>query len=650
MTRHAARSLTAIGAALCAVLLLSSCTDHSGTSTFKDPAVPLGSLKLVAFDSCANLLDGLRPAARSAVGPWGFGGGRMIALEGGPGGAKVAAPNAAVPDAAAAASGSGTYSGTNTHEVGVDEPDLVKTDGKRIVTVTGGILRIVDAASRRVSGVLDVSSDGAQSKAYGMTELLLAGDHALVLGQRYGTDDQSIAGPSLTLVDLTSPRILGRYAIDGTLVDARQVGATARVVVRSAPRLRFPRTPVGTDSARTDANKRVIDSAPVDDWLPRFSTVDSTGKTSTGRVDCTAVSRPAEYSGTSTVTVLSFDLGATGLGSGDPVTLVADGDTIYANGPSLYIASDQRWRVMLGMQRVGGPNVVAPVPPKTQLYKFDISGGGKPRFTGSGEVDGWLLSQYALSEWDGRLRVATTLGQPWDRTGSTESTVYVLRQNGRQLAQMGKVGGLGKGERIYAVRFIGTTGYVVTFRQTDPLYVIDLRNPAAPTVTGELKISGYSAYLHPAGDGRLIGIGQDANAQGRTQGTQVSLFDVHDVANPARLAQFQVSGGHSEAEFDPHAFLYWPQGPSTSTNGVLVVPLSSYNQDQTTQGALVLSVHDRTLTRVGTVTHPTNQLTNGVLSIRRSLIIDSTLWTFSDAGLKANTIGTLAETAWLPFG
>src|SRR5262249_36601897 len=147
---------------------------------------------------------------------------------------------------------------------------------------------------------------------------------------------------------------------------------------------------------------------------------------------------------------------------------------------------------------------------------------------------------------------------PWGGTGTAQSSVYVLHQQGGTLGQMGHVDGLGTGERIYAVRFVGPVGYVVTFRQTDPLYTVDLRDPAHPKVIGELKINGYSAYLHPVGDNRLIGIGQEADANGRVQGTQLSLFDVSDPAQPKRLAQYHVQFGHSEAEFDPHAFLYWP--------------------------------------------------------------------------------------------
>jgi len=638
MTRLLGRSAVA----LLAIGLISSCTGEPRTQAqeFKDPGVAIGTLKLVAFDSCAELTDGLRTAAKAAVGPYGFGGGRYMLED--RNGAKAAqadgatVPRQAVPDAAG-----GTYSGTNTHEVGVDEPDLVKTDGKRIVTVAGGVLRVVDAASHSVTGTLDIDTDGTVRKVYGMTDLLLAGDHALVLGQRYAPNpDDTVSGPSLTLVDLKGqPKILGRYTMDGGLVDARQVGSTARIVVRSTPRVQFP-APVdrSSDVARVDANRRAIDATPVDAWLPRYSIVDGNGNKTDGRVDCSAVSRPAEYSGTATLTVLSFDLGAGSLGNGDPVTLVADGDTVYANGPSLYIANDQRWRIMWRWERVA----VQPVKPQTQLYKFDISGSGKPRFLAAGEVDGWLLNQYSLSEWDGRLRVATTLGQPWDRSGSTESTVYVLGVQGRDLTEQGRVGGLGKGERIYAVRFIGTTGFVVTFKQTDPLYTLDLQDPKAPKVVGALKINGYSAYLHPAGANKLIGIGQDANDQGRVQGTQVSLFDVRDLANPARIAQFKMSNTHSEAEFDPHAFLYW------EPTGLLVVPFYSYQNNQNSQGALVLSVHDASITQAGTVTHP-NTPRNAQLPIRRSLIIDQTLWTVSDNGLKANDMNTLSQTAWLPF-
>ena len=281
-------------------------------------------------------------------------------------------------------------------------------------------------------------------------------------------------------------------------------------------------------------------------------------------------------------------------------------------------------------------------------------------------MPGNLINQYALSEWHGNLRVAstsTTQPSPTARA-TTQSGVYVLAQDGEHLTVKGSVEGLGKGERIYAVRFVGPVGYVVTFRQTDPLYTVDISDPAHPAVKGELKIPGYSAYLHPADGSRLIGVGQNANAQGRVSGTQVSLFDVGDVATPARLATYTLSGAHSEAEFDPHAFLYWP------ASGLLVIPLQqSYavpvpvppvptNDTKGVAvpakvapsfGALVLRVNGASITEVGFVTHPSGGDFYYSPQIQRSLIIDRTLWTVSAGGLLASDSTTLARQAWVPF-
>lgn len=218
------------------------------------------------------------------------------------------------------------------------------------------------------------------------------------------------------------------------------------------------------------------------------------------------------------------------------------------------------------------------------------------------------------------------------------------------LARTGEVGGLGRGERIYSVRFIGPVGYVVTFKQVDPLYTLDLRDPAAPRRTGELKITGYSAYLHPAGDGRLIGVGQEASEEGRTLGTQVSLFDVSDPANPRRLSQMFQKDSGSEAEWDPHAFLYWAK------TGMAVLPLSSWTGTEQTNGtALVLKIDDSAVTRTGTVVHPrpkpaeNDRVSPYDPGIRRSVVIGDSLWTVSDLGLKVSDMKDLADRAWIPF-
>ncbi|MDG6101135.1 beta-propeller domain-containing protein [Dactylosporangium aurantiacum] len=626
------RSLVALSALSALSVVLSGCTGDATPTTGSSSAQgvapgPAPAFKLVAFDSCEQLLSSLRAAAAEAVGPWGFGNGM---LRGGGIADGRAADLAGGSDKRAAPPGQ-EFSGTNTHEAGVDEPDLVKTDGKRIVTLAHGSLKVIDAASRTVTGSLTLGSDEVgEPRAVNVGELLLAGDRALLLGADYKADvagGPGVSGAQVTLVDLAgAPKVLGRFTIEGGLLDARQVGGTARVVVVSRPRIAFPDTSrFGTDDARIAANRSAVTAAPVDAWLPKWTAEDGAGKRTEGRVDCGAVSRPSSYSATAMLTVLTFDLGGAALGGGDPVSVVADGDTVYANGPSLYIANDQRWRVMADTVR---KRVASPARPSTQVFRFDISGAGRPRFAASGEVPGWLLNQYSMSEWDGHLRIATTDSLE----NTTSSAVYVLRLNGGRLTEVGHVGGLGRSERIYSVRFIGTTGYVVTFRQTDPLYTLDLRDPAAPKVAGELKIPGYSAYLHPAGDGRLLGLGQDATEQGRVQGMQVSLFDVRDPARPARVAQHQRKGGSSEAEYDPHAFLYW------APLGLLAVPVWSDQQPS----VLVLKVGDAAITEAGTITHPGRYTT-----IRRSLIVGGTLWTLSEQGLKATDAATLADQAWI---
>ena len=173
-------------------------------------------------------------------------------------------------------------------------------------------------------------------------------------------------------------------------------------------------------------------------------------------------------------------------------------------------------------------------------------------------MPGYLLNQWSLSEHEGTLRAATTSMPPWNSGARSESAVRTLQERDGRLVQVGAVGGLGKGERIYAVRYIGDTGFVVTFRQVDPLYTLDLSDPAKPRVVGELKVPGYSAYLHPVGDGLLLGVGQDATEEGRRTGVQLSLFDVSDLAKPVRLDQYAVGATRrTPVEEDHQAFLWW---------------------------------------------------------------------------------------------
>ncbi|MGK5674372.1 beta-propeller domain-containing protein [Micromonospora sp. URMC 106] len=582
--------------------------------------------RLVSFDSCAEALSGLRAAARASVGPWGFADGWRTAFGG---------PPRAESGVRASAASAPEHSTTNNHEAGADEPDLVKTDGRRIVTVSRGLLRVVDPAARRETGRVDLTR-ALPDQGWGEQTLLLHGDRALVL-TRTGTVREpvmpmpgtrmpgGVAASRLILVDLAgAPRVLGTYRVEGSLVDARQTGSTARVVVHTRPRLEFPYAERGTDATRTAANHAVIDRAGVEAWLPAYEWTAGTQR-HTGRVGCDRLSRPPAWSGTSMLTVLSFDLATDRLGDGDPVSVAADATTVYGTGPNLYLAGE---RPVTG--RPGSPHrdrrARAQV---TEIYQFDTGAPGRPRYVAAGTVPGTLVNQYALSEWQGHLRVATTTGDPWAARPTSESGVHVLRRDGDTLARTGSVTGLGPGERIWSVRFLGGSAYVVTFRRTDPLYAVDLTDPDAPRVTGELKITGYSAYLHPLPEGRLLGVGQEADQRGRTQGVQVSLFDVRDPARPTRLDQWHVPRAYSALEYDSHAFLHHPE------TGLVALPVGD--------DVRLLRVSGTDISEVGTVSHPGDPG-----AVTRSLLVGDVLWTVSDTGLRAVDPTTARSLDWLP--
>jgi len=598
-------------------LAFTGCTPGAGVQGH-GPNPRTASLRLVAYDSCDAAMRSLKAAARVATRQHRGTAVPIARPAVGPGQAGTAG------SAAAAAPSTGTvapdYSGTNVHEPGVDEPDIVKTDGGSIVTVTSNVLHVVDAASRRVTGeVLLPSHSGAPP------ELLLRGDWALVLFRSTSIatpiaapmawGDQQPDTADVVVVDLSGrqPRLAGTLTVDGSLVDARQVAGVARLVVRSTPRV---------DAGSAAA----IDTATISDWLPRYR-LSLDGRTTSGSVDCRHVNRPLHYSGLTMLTVYSIDLDAAPLTVGDPATVVADGGVVYGTSDSLYIAAADRSMA----EGIGGQ--LTPLGTQTQIYEFDVSRPGRPVFEASGEVPGSLIDQYAMSEYDGTLRVVTTAGggvPAGPSPATSESALRVLQRRGEDLSEIGRLEGLGRGERVYSVRFVGPTGYVVTFRQTDPLYVVDLGDPANPVAVGELQLTGYSAYLHPAGDGRLIGVGQEANARGRVLGTQVSLFDVSDPSKPDLIARYQLNGGHSEAEVDPHAFLFWPK------TGLVLIPVTPNRN-----GALALTTDGATLHELGRV-GPGRQ-------IRRSLVIGDSLWTVTDGGLGVNQVTTLAVEGWIPF-
>ena len=597
--------------------------------------VPL-QMALAGYNTCPAALAALRAhtAASTTLVP----SYQMYAYDAQLGGA---ARSAVVPDAVAA-QGQPDHSSTNVQEAGVDEPDIVKTDGTRIVTVVNGVLRVVDAKTRKLTGTLRLT----KQPQYQPANLLLFGDRALVVLQPqgfYGTVQASAsagAGPAYTLVELSGlPTVIGTFTPNGNYVDARMIGSTVRLVVSSAPNIKYPTANWNQPEAkRLAAAKSAVLAAPLRAWQPTYQ-VTQDGVTANRVVPCDQIQHPAQYTGQTMLTVYTIDL-TKGLGALSPISLAADGDTVYATASSLYIASNPAWFgcCLRYDVIVGGARPRPSLPQRTQIHRFDITSFGAPRYLGSGSVPGRLLSSYSLSDYDGHLRVVATAVTS---KGVSTTSVYVLDAD--TLKVTGSAGGLGRGQQVYAVRFAGPVAYVVTFRMLDPLYVLDLHDPADPREVGQLELTGYSSYLFPLPNGQLIGVGQDGNSKGLVTGLQVSLFDVSDPAAPTRLAHVVGRDLRGEGQLDPHAFLYWP------AKGLIVVPIDTWKESESGK-ALALHRSGSQLTRLGTITHPRHTgPSDYVPGIQRSMVVDGSLWTMSSAGLKVSDLSTLADQGWIPF-
>lgn len=600
------------------------------TGTGGEVVIDLGDDEIVltaalsAFDECGSLLDHLRSEYAERVGPWGFEGGgygpgipeimeedAMAADQGADG------PDPGSAEAAAAGLVEGVdYSGTNVQEAGVDEADLVKTDGRRIFAVSNGLLLVVDAASRQIEGSARLAEGYA-------AEMLLDGDDLLVVMNDYSppirfalesADDSAAAsrpaeydGPVTVVhqvrVDDYRPRVTETLRIDGAYVSTRSVGGVARVVTRHDPAWSFPfvypQGGSGSEEVAEEANRAAVLASELEDWLPSYTVAGGAGVS--GPVEggllpaCGNVYVPSEFAGFGVTTVLSLPLGGALAGDG-AVSVMAPGDTVYASPRSLYVATSNWLAPEIFEDEIAWPRVAENW--RTSVHRFDLADPARAAYVASGSVPGQIRNQFSLSEHDGHLRVVTTTGDLWWGQDDVEpsSQVRVLRQTGDRLAEVGSVGDIGRGERVQSVRFAGAVGYVVTFRQVDPFYTLDLSDPENPAIVGELKIPGFSSYLHPIGDDLVLGVGFEADeSTGAVTGSKVSLFDVSDLADPQELAVWAAPDAWNDAGWDHRAFLWWEPAQ------LAVFGITSWT-DQTAE-AVALRVERDSLTEIGRIDH-----------------------------------------------
>jgi len=625
----------------------SGTTTSSGGGALNTAGINFNA-RLEPFAECGAYLNHIKEEALSRVGPWGlqtggFFGGPM-AMEG-----DDAMEDDAMEDAAAAVESASegsfdsadsadsggdfatgatvasdgstgrSFSGTNVQVTGVDEPDIVKTDGNRIISLRGNSLSVVDVTGDQpvVATSLDLGTWGQDMLLFGDTVLVMAtewgfpemfpaaraiedgdaesgfaGDAAAPEYQP-GFDGQG-SGPITTITQVNiagQARVTSFMRVEGNFVSARLINDIVRLVVTSPPPdigFVFPQN-ANTEDIAEQANRQIIEQSTLGDWLPRYSVLDSAGTITEGDLlACNEMHRPSEFGGFSTLSVLTLDIDGD-LAVNQATGILADGQTVYASTNNLFVATTV-WDQDLQTQDFAPEEFIESY--TTSIHQFDITNPSSASYVASGSVPGSMLSQFSLHEWDGRLFVATTEGAAWGFTDDSESFVTVLEPQGENLAQVGRVGNMGRGERIFAVRFIGSNAYVVTFRQVDPLYVVDLSDPTAPFVAGELKVPGFSTYLHNVGDGLLLGVGQDATDEGRTLGAKLSLFDVSNPNQPTELDTWVMPNSSSNVEWDHRAFLWW------QPRSLAVMPMTNWQEGF--GGAIAVTVSRETgITELG---------------------------------------------------
>jgi inhibitor of cysteine peptidase len=524
------------------------------------------------------------------------------------------------------------YSATNIQVAGVDEADIVKTDGQYIYVVSGNKTIIVRAYPPEQAQVLsEIEVTGT------VIGIFINGDRLVVFGDetpyypyydiRLGPAGETYM-PSIAyyaspktfikvydISDRENPRLQRELSADGQYLSSRMIGDYAYVVINE---------PVYGQDNKVD--------------LPRIYS--SGNETEIPATDIYYSDVPDYYYTYTTIMAIN-----TQNDNQEPTyetILLGASSNLYVSLNNIYLTFPV-WEGNVGDGQ------------GTSIYRIQIA-GDNITYVANGEVPGMVLNQFSMDEYDGYFRVATTTYY-----GGTQNNVYVLNMS---LNITGSLTNLAPGERIYSARFMGDRCYLVTFRQVDPLFVIDLKDPYYPEVLGYLKVTGYSDYLHPYDETHIIGIGKETTDAGEFawyQGVKISLFDVSDVNRPVEISKLEIGdrGSDSPVLWDHKALLF------DKSRNLLVMPILVAEVDQSEypegvpswaygepvwQGAYVFNVSlSQGIQVKGRITHIENDadLQQGYyyyyspFAVERSLYIDDVLYTISSAKIMMNNLENL---------
>lgn len=498
----------------------------------------------------------------------------------------VGGDGAPAPDDSMATTESDAYSQTNIQEAGVEESDVVKTDGTYFYVTSGRSFHVVDiadtmqaVATRSVDGYVDSlylydnklvvlytpTQDGGEpwdDIAFPVSGQLFGMPYWIPAGKRQGVAIYEIATPG-------NPTLMKTVEFDGHLVSSRLIDGTLHIVQQFIPDLPpldywYDGTPQDMENT-IHSNQQAIADMTLAELIPFYRVVSDppNSQAELPTVSSNHFYCPVNKNGGGTITsIISFDLDDPALPF-KSIGLVADAHIIYASTQALYIAAHKYF-------------YDAQIAEETILYKFDLT-GDVVRYVGGSAIAGWILNQFSLGEYQDVLRVGTTTGHAGGWRPTSRNHVYCLQMEENKLKIIGKIEDLAPGEQIYAARFMGERGYLVTYVNIDPLFTLNLSDPFAPEVAGYLKVPGYSNYIHPYGDNYLITVGKDAqlveeNNMAWYQGVQLSIFDISDFSKPELIHTELIGdrGTHSEALYNHKAFTFW------TANDLLALPIDLY--------------------------------------------------------------------------
>ncbi|MFC4323422.1 beta-propeller domain-containing protein [Litchfieldia salsa] len=461
------------------------------------------------------------------------------------------------------------HSETNNQVSGVDEADTVKIDGEYIYQVQDGKVLITKAVP---VGEMKLEGSILYKQSFSPTQIYLYKNQLVVIG--YGYEEQTEVKKETTIAkedsriwpgyfqstralvydlsDKKDPKQIRDVEIEGSYITSRRIGEHIYLVSNHSPDIW-----TYEKEAEMELRPRYSDSAGSEDGIDKVVNYED--------IQYFPSSPETNYT-----VIAAFSLE-------EPIK-EASLTTYLGSGHQLYMSKDNLYLAVADYSGYVGIRAEDNFSPNTNIYKFSID-KDTVTFQSTTEVEGTILNQFSMDEYKGHFRVVTTKGDTWDEVRPSSNNLYIYDE---QLKQLGELKDLARGERIYSARFMQERIYVVTFKQVDPLFVIDASDPKKPSVLGELKIPGFSNYLHPYDENHIIGFGHDTKVVPSkqpgeeplvlTQGVKISLFDVSDVSSPKEKFT-EIIGGrgtYSPIDYDHKALLFH------KAKGLFSLPVSVY--------------------------------------------------------------------------